>query len=116
MVPKAYILNLPSKEAIQSRESFQTKKSRTLAGVLFFSRISNSFFNHDFIMIDESDSPSRIIEIKDKVLLIDKGVLVTRAGGDLPNKFPVLLWLLTVPTVRTEPFKVMEEVGLYPNS
>ena len=67
-------------------------------------------------MIDESDSPSRIIEIKDKVLRIDKGVLVTRAGGDLPNKFPVLLWLLTVLTVRTEPISGLVELGLLPNS
>ena len=63
-------------------------------------------------MSGESDSPSRIIEIKDMVLHIDNGVLVTCTGGDHPNKIPVLSWLLTVLTVRTEPFKDLEKLGL----
>ena len=67
-------------------------------------------------MSGESDSPSRIIEIKDMVLHINNDVLVTCAGGDHPNKIPVLPWLLTVPTVSTEPFIDLEELGLFPNS
>ena len=109
------ILNLPSKRQFKLEREY-SKKTEPSAGVLFFFRVSNSFFSHDFLKIDESDSPSRIIEIKDKVLLIDIGVLVTRAGGDLPSKSPVLSWLLTALTVRTEPFNDLEEVGLYPNS
>ena len=67
-------------------------------------------------MIDESDSPDGIIEIVDIVLLNDVGVLVTRAGGDHPNKVPFLPWLLTVLTVGAEPFSGLDELGLLPNS
>jgi hypothetical protein len=63
-------------------------------------------------MSGESDSPGRIIEIIDKVVLIDNSVLVTCASGDHPNKIQVLSWLLTVLTVRTEPFKDLEKLGL----
>ena len=67
-------------------------------------------------MTDESDSPDGIIEIVDIGILIDVGVRESCAGRDHPNKMPVLSWLLTVLTVRTEPFKVLDELGLLPNS
>ena len=67
-------------------------------------------------MIDESDSPDGIIEIVDIGILIDVGVRESCAGRDHPNKMPVLSWLLTVLTVRTEPFSGLVELGLLPNS
>ena len=98
------------------RRVFQIQKRTCKCSLLFQSLKLINHSSHDSIMSGESDSPSRIIEIIDKVVLIDNGVLVTCASGDHPNKIPVLSWLLTVLTVRTEPFKDLEELGLLPNS